>query len=518
MHILLIDDNADDLADLRQMLLQSGRHQLVFSTAHTGTEGIAKVFEPEHGPVDCVLLDFSLPDMDAVQVLVDLCQGTDMPPCPIVVVTGTTVEEGRRLLKSGAQDFIGKHWASAESLTRAVENAIERFAMQVERRNALQAARASECRYRSLFNSIDPGYCVIEMLFDEAGTAIDARYLEVNLAFEQQSGLVDVLNKTVREVAPHIEQVWLDDYGTVALTGVSIRLERYAESSQRWFDISAFRISNPAARQVAILFTDSTQRKQNETLLINSTAQSDAANRAKSEFLLRMSHELRSPLSVMLGFAQLIESGNPAPTATQLKNVKQILHAGWYLLGLVNEILDLSAIESGEIVISLQEVSLNEVLDECVGMIQLQALEKNVELRFPPLAQSWVVQADQVRLKQVLLNLLTNAIKYNRNPGLIEVLCTATSDFVKVSVNDTGHGLSEAQMAQLFQSFNRLGKAASAEQGTGVGLVISKRLIELMHGRIGVESEVGVGSRFWFELGMQLPLVDADVVVAVAVN
>ena len=110
LHILLIDDNVDDLADLRQMLLQSGRHRLVFSEAQLGADGVRKVFEPEHGPVDCVLLDYSLPDMDALQVLTDLCQHSDMPPCPVVVITGTAADEGHSLLKAGAQDFIGKHW------------------------------------------------------------------------------------------------------------------------------------------------------------------------------------------------------------------------------------------------------------------------------------------------------------------------------------------------------------------------------------------------------------------------
>jgi signal transduction histidine kinase len=180
------------------------------------------------------------------------------------------------------------------------------------------------------------------------------------------------------------------------------------------------------------------------------------------------------------------------------------------LLGLINEILDLSAIESGEMVMTLQDVSLHEVLAECEAMVKPQAQEKKIDLHFPRFGQPDQVHADPVRTKQVLLNLLTNSIKYNRSPGRIEVACTAIPDGVRISVDDTGHGLSAAQIAQLFQSFNRLGKAASAEQGTGVGLVISKRLIELMHGRIGVESEVGVGSRFWFELGTQPPLVGAD--------
>jgi CheY-like chemotaxis protein/two-component sensor histidine kinase len=215
-----------------------------------------------------------------------------------------------------------------------------------------------------------------------------------------------------------------------------------------------------------------------------------------------MSHELRSPLSAMLGFTQLIEAGTPAPTPAQHDSVQQILHAGWYLLGLINEILDLTAIESGQLVLRSQAVSLNEVLDDCRAMIEPQAQGAGIDLRFPRLEQPCLVQADATRTKQVLLNLLTNAIKYNRSAGRVDVRCTAVpGQRVRVSVEDTGPGLSMAQTAQLFEPFNRLGQESGTEPGTGIGLVICKRLIELMDGRIGVDSRVGAGSCFWFELG-----------------
>lgn len=225
------------------------------------------------------------------------------------------------------------------------------------------------------------------------------------------------------------------------------------------------------------------------------------ANQAKSEFLSSMSHELRSPLNAILGFAQLMEGGTPPPTPSQTGSIDQILHAGWYLLDLINEILDLALIESGKLSLSMEPVSLPQILLDCRAMIEPQAQHKGVHLRFVPVDQPCFVKADRTHLKQVLINLLSNAIKYNRVAGSIDVTCELqTPGRLRVSVRDSGEGLSEEKVAQLFQPFNRLGQETGSEQGTGIGLVVSKRLVELMGGEIGVQSTVGVGSVFWIEL------------------
>lgn len=512
-HILLIEDNPEDCADLRQMLLLGGSRRYRFSEARLGAEGVRMVLDPQTGPLDCVLLDYDLPDMNAHGVLSALCNATGMPPCPVVVITGTTTEEGPRLLGAGAQDYLGKRWASADSLTRAVENAIGRFSMQTERWHAQEALRVSEERYRALFDSIDAGYAVKQLVFDESGAAVDARYIQVNQAFARQSGIPDALGRTLRDLVPNLEPLWLKAYEAVARTGVPLRMERHSEALQRWFDVYAFRLGEPQAGQVAVLFYDTTERKQVELALVAATAEAEAANRAKSDFLLSMSHELRSPLSAMLGFTQIIEAGTPPPTPSQQDSLQQVLRAGWYLLGLINEILDLTSIESGKIVLSPQSMSLQQVLDDCRAMIEAQALGHGIRINFPQVEQPCYLQADPTRTKQVLINLLSNAIKYNRSDGQVTVHCASTpAQRVRVSVEDTGPGLSAAQIAQLFQPFNRLGKEAGAESGTGIGLVISKRLVEMMGGCIGVDSTPGVGSRFWFELDAAPPPVPASVV------
>ena len=252
-----------------------------------------------------------------------------------------------------------------------------------------------------------------------------------------------------------------------------------------------------------LIGTDNSVRKRVEVELNDAVAAADKANRAKSDFLSSMSHELRTPLNAILGFAQLIESGSPAPTLSQKRNIDQILKAGWYLLELINEILDLALIESGKLTLSVEPVSLIEVMIECRAMVEPQAMKRGISMTFPEFDGPCVVKGDRTRIKQVLINLLFNAVKYNKVGGSVMLSYSrGASNSIRVSVHDTGAGLSPEQLRQLFQPFNRLGKEASAEEGTGIGLVMTKRLVELMGGRIGADSTVGDGSIFWIELAL----------------
>jgi PAS domain S-box-containing protein len=253
---------------------------------------------------------------------------------------------------------------------------------------------------------------------------------------------------------------------------------------------------------------DVTERKRLDQVLQDKNAEleraravADKANLAKSDFLSSMSHELRTPLNAILGFAQLLEVGSPPPTAAQNVRLHQITKAGWYLLDLINEILDLAVIESGQLSLSREAVSLIDVMRECQAMMESQAQKRSIQLNFRPFDNSWFANADRTRVKQVLINLLSNAIKYNREQGTVEVACTEiTPKRIRISVKDSGAGLSQEMLAQLFQPFNRLGQESGSEEGTGIGLVVSRQLAELMGGTIGVKSTVGVGSEFWIEL------------------
>jgi len=241
----------------------------------------------------------------------------------------------------------------------------------------------------------------------------------------------------------------------------------------------------------------------------------EKANLAKSEFLSSMSHELRSPLNAILGFAQLMDSDPIPPTLSQRESLSLIIRAGWHLLKLIDQILDLAKIESGRVPISQEPVSMAEVMLECESMIEHQAQQRGIEIRFPAFEEPCFVLADHTRVKQIVINLLSNAIKYNVSQGRVDVECHEPSPGrVRVSIRDTGTGLHPEQLSQLFQAFNRLGQEVGGEEGTGIGLVVAKRLVEMMGGTIGVESEVGAGSVFWFELfageAPQLPLDGSD--------
>jgi PAS domain S-box-containing protein len=252
---------------------------------------------------------------------------------------------------------------------------------------------------------------------------------------------------------------------------------------------------------------DITERKRMDKVLHHKNTElekaksvAEEANLAKSVFLSSMSHELRTPLNAILGFAQLLEVGAPKPTDIQVIRLHQIIKAGWYLLDLINEILDLSVIESGKLSLSREPVSMAEVMRECQTMTESQAQNRGIHMDFIPFDNTWFANADRTRVNQVLINLLSNAIKYNCTNGTVVVKCTCTPEYIRISIKDSGAGLPPEKLLQLFQPFNRLGQEFGNEEGTGIGLVVTKQLIELMGGTISVESTVGVGSEFCIEL------------------
>jgi len=226
-----------------------------------------------------------------------------------------------------------------------------------------------------------------------------------------------------------------------------------------------------------------------------------SANYAKSAFLSSMSHELRTPLNAILGFAQILSSDRLPSTLAQKKEFAgHILKSGRHLLTLINEILDLAKVESGTVSLSLEPVGLDAILQECRDMIAPLASQRGIGMAFPD-ACPLNVLADRTRLKQILLNLLSNALKYNREQGQVAIDCAPQAGGrVRISVRDTGVGLDAEQLALLFQPFNRLGQEGGTEEGSGIGLVVTKRLVELMDGSIGVASAPGEGSTFWIEL------------------
>ncbi|WP_018937987.1 MULTISPECIES: PAS domain-containing protein [unclassified Thioalkalivibrio] len=253
------------------------------------------------------------------------------------------------------------------------------------------------------------------------------------------------------------------------------------------------------------LLRDISARKQAEEELVTARVEADRANQAKSEFLSSMSHELRTPMNAILGFGQLLEYDDSLGQEPR-ENVHEILRAGKHLLELINEVLDLAKVESGKIELSMEPVELCPVIQECLSLVGTTADKRDIHLRHRGI-EGARVRADHTRLKQVLLNLLSNAIKYNSEGGTVTLEVQREGDArLHIRVTDTGKGIPEDKLTELFQPFSRLDAENSEIEGTGIGLTITRRIVEAMGGSMGVQSEVGVGSTFWLELSLDEPV------------
>ncbi|MDH5302099.1 MAG: PAS domain S-box protein [Gammaproteobacteria bacterium] len=319
---------------------------------------------------------------------------------------------------------------------------------------------------------------------------------ETQISFEQQASLIH----------PHDRLAVMDSMTNSITLGKEYNVEFrciWPDGSIHWLLSrgDTVRDNNGNAVQMLGIVQDITNRKLAELAQEEARLLAEKASRAKSEFVSRMSHELRTPLNAIIGFAQLLEyDDNPTLTSEQQSQAREITNAGKHLLGLINDVLDLSAIEAGKLFVSLEKVSTTHLIKDTLALVRPLAEARNIKLIDTATQTDIDIHADYTRLKQVLVNLLSNAIKYNRDYGEIIISAQEKDGYLRINVKDSGQGLSGKQLAKLFQPFERVGAEKSTIDGAGIGLVISKQLIERMHGHIGVESEEGIGSTFWIEL------------------
>jgi PAS domain S-box-containing protein len=517
-----------------------------------------------------------------------------------------------------------------------------------EQQRAQSALSESESRYRALFDSIDQGFCVVEVLFDDDGVPVDYRFEETNPAFIEQTGLKNAVGRTARELVPGLEQHWFETYGRVARTGEAIRFESGSDSMGRWFDVFAFRVGAPEECRVSLLFSDVSAahaaaqerdrlmaaleversrlkevfhrapsfivafrgadhvyefvneayyqlvgqqrdllgrpfvealpeirdqgytelldrvletgepwvgretparlqrdatgpaemryldmvfqamteadgtrsgivahgydvteqvvaRQEVERLLAESERSRDeaqAANLAKSEFLAVMSHELRTPLNAISGYADLLSMGIHGPvTEAQLKSLERIQLSQRHLLGLINEVLNYAKLETGTVEYDTDDIPLADAVIGAESLVAPQARAKHLSLVVVECPADLLVRADSEKLRQILVNLLSNSVKFTPAGGRIEVACAREQDSVTITVSDTGIGIPEHKLDSIFDPFVQVRADLSRpHEGAGLGLAISRDLARGMGGSITARSKPGAGSTFTVSL------------------
>ena len=471
--------------------------------------------------IDVVISDVSVPGFGGIeaQAAWQECR----PAIPFIFLSGTAGEDvAIERLKEGATDYVLKNWMNKlpTVVSRALREMQERAGRQDAQSVLRQLNAELESRDRERTQQLEAASDALAEserrfldILDHSPAAIflkdlDGRYSFVNRSFLDMAGKTrtEIIGNTDHALfPPRLADMYRGNDRRVIESGTSLDFEEIGveeDLQPRVFHASKFALRDAAGRAYAVcgVLTDITERKRAEQAISIARREAERANRAKSDFLSRMSHDLRTPLNAVLGFAQLLDMDDLSPE--QRESVSQILEAGRHLLDSMNEVLDISRIESGNLSLSPEPVAVAEIIDQVVRLMRPLGSARHIEVRaLPSTAEERFVRADRQRLNQILLNLMSNAIKYNRPGGSVTVSCDeAAGRRVRISITDTGVGIRPDKLALLFTPFERLGADQTGIEGTGLGLALSRGLAEAMGGRIGVASDVDRGSTFWIEL------------------
>ena len=521
--LLAVDDSITYLQELGSQLRREGYDVVMAGSGEEALELLAAQ------PVDGILLDLVMPGLSGQDTCKRIKQRAEWRDIPLIMLTARDDRDAMiEGINAGADDYIAKsadfdvlkarlraqlrrkyfedeNRRIREKLVRRETEATARKQGEAEQKKLDQRLRDQQFYTRSLIESnidalmtTDPRGIITDVNKQMEALTDCTRDELIGAPFKNYFTDPERAEAAIKLV---LSEKKVTDYELTARA-------RDGKKTEVSYNATTFYDRDRTLQGVLAVARDVTESKRNEQALQETNialesakSAAEKANLAKSDFLSSMSHELRSPLNAILGFAQLMESASPLPTDSQKESIAQILQAGWHLLKLINEILDLAVIESGKVSLSEEAVSLAEVMGECQAMMEPQAQQRGISMTFPRFDNPFFVRADRTRLKQIIINLLSNAIKYNKEEGSVVIDCTTNiPGLTRISVTDTGVGLSPDKLAQLFQPFNRLGQEAGSVAGTGIGLVVTKRLAELMGGVLGVASRAGAGSVFWCEL------------------
>ena len=361
--------------------------------------------------------------------------------------------------------------------------------------------------YVTVVESMDEGLAVIRIILDDAGRPADYRFLEVNPSFERQTGLVDVVGKTARQLVPDLEERWFQIYGKVALTGESVRFLEGSEPMNRWFEVYATPVGSKEDLMVALMFRDVTDRTRSEQAL-------RTADRRKDEFLAMLAHELRNPLAPISAAAELLQM--PGADAARVQNASAVIaRQVRHITGLIDDLLDVSRVTRGMIPLNASATDVRRVVADAIEQVRplIDSHGHRLTVSTPP-AQA-LVMGDAKRLVQVLANLLSNSVKYTPGGGDIMLRLDTGGGQVRLAVIDNGIGMTADVLAHAFDLFVQAERETDRSQGgLGIGLALVKSLVELHGGTVAAQSPgLGQGSRFTITLPQ---IVEEPAPVAVA--
>ena len=494
--IMLIDDEQEILDYYSTILQQHNIETLCFTNPLEAYKAI------DSFKTDLIILDLYMPECSGIDLAKVIRQNDEYAHIPIVFLS-SELDIGTQLsaIDLAGDDFLLKPVEPAH-FTQAIMARVKR-SRRVSRLNKTLKDTIRESEYR--LATIDQHAIVIMLDIEGTITYVNEHFLKLTGFYES-----DVLGKDFRFVEENkYDDIWKVIYDGKMWNGQVCN--RKKDNDIYWLEMTAvpFIDEKGTPYKFVLAGTDISQIKRTEVELIEAKEEAERANGAKSDFLSRMSHELRTPMNAISGFAQLLKLAPDNLSDIQLDNIDEIINASSHLLDLINEILNLSEIESGNIEFNYENTAFSYILYECLSLIRPLAEQRNIsfiykfnneEISIDDFESSNIcLRVDKKRFKQVILNLLSNAVKYNNENGIITVDCeeSIADDKIKISVIDTGKGIDVALLPELFTEFNRLGIKDSKIEGTGIGLIITKKLTEVMHGEIGVESEVNNGSTFW---------------------